>query len=127
MSLRAGFNIVSEPIDAGLPELTAVEFFRRLHHETAVPEWVTVRGLETLLSYTAENEREPTLAYMNRLLGQAASGRPIGVQFIINGTVQKDTHVYIAPHGSDNRLYIDGLFREQPTRLSPTHFHSRRA
>jgi hypothetical protein len=127
MSLKAGYNIVSEPIDSGLPAVSAVEFFRRLHHGADVPGWVTVRGLEDVLAHTAEQERDATLSYLNRLLGRATSGELIGVQFLVNGSVQKDTHVYITPNGSDTRLYIDELFREQPTRLSSTHFHSGRA
>lgn len=127
MSLEAGFNIVSEPLDPSLPEVTAIEFFRRLHHGEEVPGWVTVRGLEDVLAHTISSERDQTLSYLNRLLGKAASGQLIGVQFLINGDVQKDTHVYISPQRSEARLYIDGLFREQPTRLSSTHFHSSRA
>lgn len=127
MSLNAGFNIVTEPLDPELEELSAVEFFRRLHHGQSVPAWVTVRGFERLLYHTAESERDAVLSYLNRLLSKASSGELVGVQFLINGEVQKDTHVYIVPSSTDTRLYIDGLFREQPTRISPTHFHSQRA
>lgn len=65
MSLESGFNIVSEPLDTNLPELTALEFFRQLHQQEAVPGWVTVRGFEQILVHTAESERDAVLSYFN--------------------------------------------------------------
>lgn len=128
MSASPGYHIVTDPLDGDWERCTALEFFRSISHGEDVPPWVTMTGLEEMLLYLDEDDTTETVAFLNRLLTQTKPGHPIAVQFLVDGTVTKDKRVYVKPSSNpDTRLYVDAMFRDQPTQEGPEHYWSERA
>lgn len=125
MALYQRYNVVADPIEDDLPELTALQFFRSVAADEEIPARLTVRGLERLLLYIDSEERNTTIGDLQQVLHRSASFEPHAViQFIVNaGLVHDDRFRLRIEHGGDP-LYINvgEMFIAEPRLMSASHF-----
>lgn len=128
MTAAPGYHIVNAPLDGDWERTTALQFFRQISQGAEIQEWMMVTGLEELLLYIEEGEKETSIAMLNRLLTQTGPSSPLAVQFIVDGKVSKDNRVYVEPsRNPERRIYVDAMFRDPPTQEGPNHYWSERA
>jgi hypothetical protein len=128
MTAAPGYHIVDGPLAGDWERTTALQFFRQISHGVEIQERMTVTGLEELLLYVEDDEKETSISMLNRLLTQTGPSSPLAVQFVVDGKVSKDNRVYVEPsRNPERRIYIDAMFRDPPTQEGPNHYWSERA
>jgi hypothetical protein len=129
MSLRPGYNIVTEEVEETDSEYGALEFFRYLTHGESVQSRTTVTGLEDLLYHTEEDERDQAVGIVREILREETSlGSMSAVQFLVDGQIFHDDRfrIRIERSGEPVHLNVGEMFVEEPQRLSAEHAVARK-
>ena len=129
MTLRPGYNIVTEEVEETESEYGALEFFRRLAHGGNVASRTTVTGLEDLLYHADEEDRDEAVSMLRNLLRENISlGSMSAVQFLVDGQIFHDARfrIRIERSGEPVHLNIGEMFVEEPQRLNPEHAVARK-
>lgn len=129
MSLHAGYNLVSAPIEETDEEIPALAFFRRLAGEGSLPSRVTVTGLEDLLYRVDADELDDAVRDLRDVLRESGSFRgPQAVQFVFDGDLVDDDvfTVRIERGGEAVYLPVGNLFVEEPNLVVPGHAVARK-
>lgn len=129
MSLNAGYNLVTDPVEDTEEELPALAFFRRLANDGSLPPRLTVTRLEDLLYETDEDERDTAVRELRDVLRESGSFRgPKAVQFVFDGDLVDDDvfSVRIERGGDSVYLPIGNLFVEEPRVVEAGHAVARK-
>ncbi|MEZ3145755.1 hypothetical protein [Halobaculum sp. MBLA0143] len=129
MSLRPGYNLVTDPIESTDAELGALSFFRRVAHDRPVETRVTVTGLETLLYAVADSERETVVDDLHETLRETDSlDGPQVVQFVFDGRLVDADVLSVDVDGDRGTAYlpVGNLFVESPNRVGAAHAFARK-
>ena len=129
MSLRPGYNIVTEQVEETESEYKALEFFRPLHSGESIPSRTTVVGLESLLYNTEEEERDEAVTMLRDILRETSSlGSMNAIQFLVDGQIFHDDRfrIRIERTGEPVHLNTGEMFVEEPQRLSADHAVARK-
>lgn len=129
MSLQPGFNIVTKRVEATDRELPALAFLRRVAADEDVVAPVTVTGLEDLLYFVDEGDRDEALDVIRSTLRRSSSIPSEGVvQFLLDGEIVHDDRFRLRMEREGEPIYlaIGELFVEEPQRLSPSHAVARK-
>lgn len=117
MSLRPGYNIVTERVAETDSELAALEFFRKIAADEEVDSPVTVTGLEDLLYNVDEGERSDVLHTLRQTIRNTRSLSSMdAVQFVIDGRLVDDVEFRVRIERSGGGVYLDvgQMFVEEP-------------
>jgi hypothetical protein len=117
MSLRPGYNIVTERVAETDSELAALEFFRKIAADDEVDSPVTVTGLEDLLYNVNESERSDVLHTLRQTIRNTRSLSSMdAVQFVIDGRLVDDVEFRVRIERSGGGVYLDvgQMFVEEP-------------
>lgn len=124
MNLPAGFNIVGKEYESFENSMTIIEFLGNIHRNEKVPPKVTVKGLDTLLFNSCDQEE--MIEFVSNLLRDGQSKgllRPSAtVQFIVKGKITKDVHIKIKMR--DEYINLERLFYGEIKRLGPDWVHA---
>ncbi|CAD6493688.1 MAG: hypothetical protein LAKADJCE_00559 [Candidatus Argoarchaeum ethanivorans] len=97
MRLKHGFNIVENEYDRFENIMTLLEFLGDIRRNKQIPSRVTVKGLDTLLLNSCDQEEMGM--FIGELLRDGQSKGLIRtstvVQFIVDGKITKDIHTKI--------------------------------
>ncbi|PXF60469.1 MAG: hypothetical protein C4B59_09350 [Candidatus Methanogaster sp.] len=97
MRLKRGFNIVENEYDHFEDTMTLLEFLNNIRRDEQIPSRLTVKGLDTLLLNSCDQEEMGM--FIGELLRDGQSKGLIRtstvVQFIVNGKITKDIHTKI--------------------------------
>lgn len=129
MPLYQRYNVVPDPIEMDLPEMSALQFFRTVAADEDLPARVTVHGLERLLLYLDGKERTAALGDLQQVLHRSDSFEPHSVvQFVVNaGLVHDDRFRLRLEHGGESvYLTIGELFIAEPQLMSAGQFVARK-
>jgi hypothetical protein len=129
MALNAGYNLVTDPVEDTDEELPALAFFRRLSGEESLPSRITVTGLEDLLYYGDDEERDEIVRELRDILRESGSfSGPQAVQFVFDGELVNDDvfSVRIEKDGSVIYLPVGNLFVEEPGVVAAGHAVARK-
>lgn len=124
MTLRPGYNIVTEPIDSTDTELGALEFFRKAANNDPLPNRVTVTGLEDLLFHAEPDERPSIVSELMMILRNTDSVTHMtAVQFVIDGQLSPSDRfqIRIERQGEAEILDIGEIFVDEPELITPDH------
>jgi len=124
MSLRAGYNLVTAPVEDTGESLPALAFFRRLAGDGSLPNRVTVTGLEDLLYRTDEEDLDAVVREFRDVLRETGSFHgPQAVQFVFDGVLVDDDvfSVHVERSGDAVYLPVGNLFVDRPTTITPDH------
>jgi len=125
MPLYQRYNVVADPIEEDLPELSALQFFRTVAADEDLPARVTVRGLERFLLYLDAEERTLALGDLQQVLHRSESFEPHSVvQFVVDaGLVHDDRFRLRLEHGGEPLyLNVGELFIAEPQLMSASQF-----
>jgi hypothetical protein len=124
MKLQSGFNIVEKKYEPFENSMTIVEFLGNIHRNERIPSRVTVKGLDTLLLNSCDQEE--MIGFISNLLREGQSKgllRPATtVQFIVEGKITKDVHTKLKIR--DEYINLEKLFYGKITRLAPDWVHA---
>jgi hypothetical protein len=129
MSLRPGYNVVTDKVEDTESEYSALEFFRLLAHGENVPSRTTVVGLENLLYNTTERERDEAVGMLRDILRETQSlGSMNAIQFLVDGQIFHDDRfrIRIQRSGEPVHLNVGEMFVEEPQRLNASHAVARK-
>jgi hypothetical protein len=129
MPLYQRYNVVPDPVEVDLPEMSALQFFRTVAADESLPARVTVRGLERLLLHLDSEERTAALADLQQVLHRSDSFEPHSVvQFVVDaGLVHDDRFRLRLEHGGEPvYLPIGELFIAEPQLMSADQFVARK-
>ena len=129
MSLNAGYNLVTDRVEATEVEMPALAFFRRLANSDSIISRVTVTGLEDLLYQTDEEELDDAVRELRDVLRRSGSFRgPKAVQFVFDGNLVDDDvfTVRIKRGGEGIYLPVGNLFVEEPRVVGKGHAVARK-
>ena len=121
MSLRPGYNIVTERVAETDSELAALEFFRKIALDEEIDSPVTVTGLEVLLYNVDESERSDVLHTLRQTIRNTRSLSSMdAVQFVIDGRLVDDVEFRVRIERSGGGVYLDvgQMFVEEPQSVS---------
>lgn len=121
MSLRPGYNIVTERVAETDSELAALEFFRKIAADKEVDSPVTVTGLEDLLYNVNESERSDILQALRQTIRNTRSLSSVdAIQFVIDGRLVDDVEFRVRIERSGGGVYLDvgQMFVEEPQSVS---------
>ena len=121
MSLRPGYNIVTERVAETDSELAALEFFRKIALDEEIDSPVTVMGLEVLLYNVDESERSDVLHTLRQTIRNTRSLSSMdAVQFVIDGRLVDDVEFRVRIERSGGGVYLDvgQMFVEEPQSVS---------
>jgi hypothetical protein len=124
MKLQPGFNIVEREYEPFENSMTIIEFLGNIYRNERISHRVTVRGLDTLLlnSY----DQEEMIGFISNLLREGQSKgllRPATtVQFIVSGKITKDVHTKIKIR--DEYINLEKLFYGEILRQAPDWVHA---
>ena len=125
MSLYQRYNIVADPLEDGLPELGALQFFRAVAADKDLSTKLTVRGLERLLLYIDAEERNATIGDLQQVLLRSGSFEPHSVvQFVVDaGLIHDDCFRLRIEHGGEpHYINVGEMFIAEPQLMSASHF-----
>ena len=124
MKLQSGFNIVEKEYEPFENSMTIIEFLGNIRRDERIPQRVTVKGLDTLLLNSCDQEE--MIGFISDLLREGQSKgliRPATtVQFIVSGKITKDVHTKIKVR--DEYINLEKLFYGEITRLAPDWVHA---
>jgi len=124
MRLKHGFNIVLNEYDHFEDTLTLLEFLGDIRRNKQIPSRVTVKGLDTLLLNSCDQEEMGV--FIGELLRDGQSKgliRPsIVVQFLLGGEITKDIHTKIKVR--NEYINLENLFYGKVSRLAPDWVHA---
>ena len=124
MRLKHGFNIVLNEYDHFEDTLTLLEFLGDIRRNKQIPSRVTVKGLDTLLLNSCDQEEMGV--FIGELLRDGQSKgliRPsIVVQFLLGGEITKDIHTKIKVR--NEYINLENLFYGKVSRLAPDGVHA---
>lgn len=128
MSLRAGYNLVTVPVEETEESLPALAFFRRLAGDGSLPNRVTVTGLEDLLYRTDEEDLDAAVRELRDVLRESGSFNPQAIQFVFDGDLVDDDVFTVRIERSGNAVYlpVGNLFVEEPSLVGPNHAVARK-
>lgn len=125
MTLKPVYNVVTEPVEDGLTELTALEFFRACSSHADLPTRLTVTYLGQFLQY-AGTEQTALIQHLHNTLRETPSIKRYSmIQFTINGRLFNEEVVRLGiPTGRSNYtdIPIDELFVDSLTQQSATQY-----
>ena len=124
MRLKHGFNIVLNEYDHFEDTMTLLEFLGDIRRNKQIPSRVTVKGLDTLLLNSCDQEEMGV--FIGELLRDGQSKgliRPsIVVQFLLGGEITKDIHTKIKVR--NEYINLENLFYGKVSRLAPDWVHA---
>ena len=124
MKLQSGFSIVGREYEPFENSMTIIEFLGNIHRNEWIPSRVTVKGLDTLLLNSCDQEE--MIGFISNLLREGQSKgllRPATtVQFIVSGKIMKDVHTKIKIR--DEYINLEKLFYGKVSRLAPDWVHA---
>lgn len=128
MSLRAGYNLVTDPVEETEESLPALAFFRRLAGDGSLPNRVTVTGLEDLLYRTDEEDLDAAVRELRDVLRESGSFNPQAIQFVFDGDLVDDDVFTVRIERSGDAVYlpVGNLFVEEPSLVGPNHAVARK-
>ena len=129
MSLQAGYNLVTDPVEDTHESVPALAFFRRLAGGGPLSNRITVTGLEDLLYQTDDDELDAAVRELRDVLRETGSFRgPQAIQFLFEGDLVDDDvfTVRIERSGEGVYLPVGNLFVEEPKVVSPHHAVARK-
>jgi hypothetical protein len=129
MSLHAGYNLVSAPVEETDEEIPALAFFRRLAGNGSLPSRVTVTGLEDLLYRVDAEERDDAVRDLRDVLRESGSFRgPQAVQFVFDGDLVDDDVFTVRVERGGEAIYlpVGNLFVEEPNLVAAGHAVARK-
>ena len=128
MSLRAGYNLVTAPVEETEESLPALAFFRRLAGDGSLPNRVTVTGLEDLLYRTDEEDLDAAVRELRDVLRESGSFNPQAIQFVFDGDLVDDDVFTVRIERSGDAVYlpVGNLFVEEPSLVGPNHAVARK-
>ena len=121
MSLRPGYNIVTERVADTENELSALEFFRTIAADEDVESPVTVTRLEDLLYHVDEQERSEVLQSLRQTIRKSRSLSSMdAVQFVVKGRLVDDVEFRVRIERTEGGVYLDvgQMFVEEPQSVS---------
>lgn len=124
MSLKPGYNLVTERVEDTDEELPALAFFRRLAGSENLSSRVTVTGLGELLYRADEDEREAVIREIRDIIREHAGfSGPRAVQFVFDGQLVSDDvfTVRLERDGGAVYLPVGDLFVDKPSTVGPDH------
>lgn len=125
MPLNTVYNVVTEPVNDSLDELTALEFFRACVNNENLPTRLTVRHLGEFLRF-AGDEKSDLIRHLHTVLRETDSvERYSMIQFIVEGRLFNEEIVRLGvPTGrsSYEDITIDELFIDSLTQESATQY-----
>lgn len=125
MPLNTVYNVVTEPVDDSLDEITALEFFRACAKDENLPTRLTVRHLGDFLRYAGEEKTE-LIRHLHAVLRETDSvERYSMIQFVVDGRLFNEEVVRLGvPTGrsSYEDIAVDELFVDSLTQESATQF-----
>ena len=129
MSLQPGYNIVTRRVEGTDREYRALEFLRRAAAAEGIVTPATVTGLEDLLYYVDEEDRDSAVDTLRTVL-RRSNAIPTGavVQVLLDGEIVHDDRFRLRfeREGEPVYLAIGELFVEEPQRLSASHAVARK-
>ena len=124
MRLKHGFNIVENEYDHFEDTMTLIEFLGDIRRNKQIPSRVTVKGLDTLLLNSCDQEEMGM--FIGELLRDGQSKGLIRtstvVQFIVDGKITKDIHTKIKVR--KEYINLENLFYGKVSRLAPDWVHA---
>jgi hypothetical protein len=124
MKLQPGFNIVEREYEPFENSMTIIEFLGNIHRNERIPHRVTVRGLDTLLLNSCDQEE--MIGFISNLLreglGKGLLRPATTVQFIVSGKITKDVHTKIKVR--DEYINPEKLFYGEISRQAPDWVHA---
>ena len=129
MSLHAGYNLVTDPVEDTDESVPALAFFRRLAGDESLPSRVTVTGLEDLLYRADEEDLDDAVRELRDVLREVSSFHgPQAVQFVFDGDLVDDDvfTVRIERGGDAVYLPVGNLFVEEPNLITANHAVARK-
>lgn len=129
MSLRAGYNLVTTPVEDTEESLPALAFFRRLTGDGSLPNRVTVTGLEDLLYQTDEEDLDAVVRELRGVLRESGSFHgPQAVQFVFEGDLVDDDVFTVRIERSGDAVYlpVGNLFVEEPSLVTSNYAVARK-
>jgi len=129
MSLHAGYNLVTTPVEDTDEVVSALAFFRRLAGNGSLPNRVTVAGLEDLLYRTDNADLDDAVRELRDVLREAGSFHgPQVVQFVFDGALVDDDVFTVRIERSGDAVYlpVGNLFVEEPNLVGPNHAVARK-
>jgi hypothetical protein len=124
MKLQSGFNIVEKEYEPFENSMTIIEFLGNIRRDERIPQRVTVKGLDTLLLNSCDQEE--MIGFVSNLLREGQSKgliRPATtVQFIVSGKITKDVHTKIKVR--DEYINLEKLFYGMISRQAPDWVHA---
>lgn len=124
MRLKRGFNIVENEYDHFEDTMTLIEFLGDIRRNKQIPSRVTVKGLDTLLLNSCDQEEMGL--FIGELLrdgqGRGLIRTSAVVQFIVNGKITKDIHTKIKVR--KEYINLENLFYGKVSRLAPDWVHA---
>lgn len=129
MSLHAGYNLVTNPVEDTEESVPALAFFRRLAGDESLPSRVTVTGLEDLLYHSDEEDLDDAVRELRDVLREVSSFHgPQAVQFVFDGDLVDDDvfTVRIERGGDAVYLPVGNLFVEEPNLITANHAVARK-
>ena len=124
MRLKRGFNIVLNEYDRFENIMTLLEFLGDIRRNKQIPSRVTVKGLDTLLLHSCDQEEMGM--FISELLRDGQSKgliRPSAVvQFLVDGEITKDIHTKIKVR--NEYINLENLFYGKVSRLAPDWVHA---
>jgi hypothetical protein len=125
MPLKTVYNVVTDPVDDSLDEITALEFFRACVKNEDLPTRLTVRHLGDFLRYAGE-EKSELIRHLHTVLRETDSvERYSMIQFIVEGRLFNEEVVRLGvPTGrsSYEDIPVDELFIDSLTQESAIQF-----
>ena len=122
MTLRPGYNIVTEAIEETDTEFGALEFFRKAAADVEIPNRITVTGLEDLVFHS--DDRDATIRSLMKVLRDTDSiSHYTAVQFLIDGQLSPAERFQIRIQRQGEPVIIDlgEIFVDEPELISPDH------
>lgn len=126
MTLQPGFNIVTKS-KAEYEKYSVLEFLRSVSRGKEIPNSLSVVGLEKLLVYADEENRESIIEILRDLMRESDSLKGMAtVQFLFDGNLVSEDRLKlrIEEGGEIDVLDIGELFVATPELLSPTHAYA---
>jgi hypothetical protein len=124
MKLQSGFNIVEKEYEPFENSMTIIKFLGNIHRNERIASRVTVKGLDTLLLNSCDQEE--MIGFISNLLREGQSKgllRPTTtVQFIVEGKITKDVHTKIKVR--DEYINLEKLFYGEISRQAPDWVHA---
>lgn len=124
MSLKPGFNLVTQMEEETDADYGALEFLRVIRNNAEIPGRVTVTGIDNLLYNAEAEDRADVIGIVRRTLRESKSiDQFTAVQFLIDGQFSSADRfqIRIERRGNAEIIDIGELFVGEPERISPTH------